>query len=466
MPKKEDIASHRTLPGKHDKLIVDLEATPKSLQQAAPRTNGEKHFDRTIAVGLFFTIYAASVVGAVVIKKHPMGNKWFYNPLKKGFMGITEFFFRNSTTKAAGEVVEAALAKPEGILSEIKKVLWDVEIAEKTTGASSEAFKSKFAGDKSFLSSIQPLLSKMRAGNLATEIDQVLSSVPDAEKATLRPILESLRQTIENGKPLEKDIVTRLQKVITEYRLDKKSEELSEIISLSMGGTAVVVPYKFYDDAKHKAIIQDFDKAHGTGIDDPVLEAAALRRIDQTATQSWPSALLTRFGALGVLVITAYTPWLGETIIGAQKSMSNVMMETKPANKLMEWAGKLDLPWFPFKPAASGAALDAASATNKQFVGDMVSADFSWTVYTTGLMLAFSKVFAPIFGNKPTKAEAGAYQPYVPPRKEVPVAHTEDHAAKRQSAALHQEAAPAPKVRHVAHEERLTASEGHAVSHS
>ena len=453
--------------GPSGKLAIDLASIPKELQDRAPKTNGEKHFDRTIAVGLFFAIYAASVAGAIVIKKQPWGNQRVYTPLKNAFRRITNYFYEGKYAADAEKLVgdgikdEATSQSVKSLLDQVRKVLGDVEIAHGTkTIRSSAEFLERFEKEEGFLKQLEATLSKEYGINLAGDGLEAVVKADGAVIEKVKALAGQIDEAVAAGSISAQDIA-RLKNAIKDYKLDKQTEDLSEIVSLSMGGTAVVLPYKLYDDRRHKAIIQEHNDKYGTGIDDPLLDAAARARIVNTATQSWPSALMTRFAALGVLVGTAYTPVLGPGIIGVQKKWGAQLMELAPAKKFMNWIGDRGLAWYPYKPAEEG--LRAASEASKTFTGEMIAADATWTMYTTALMLAFGKVFAPIFGNK-TASKSGAYTPYQEPQPAAaPGQHiVHEHHYHQPETPMAIKDAPSTRIQHPQREAVLAHAAEHA----
>ncbi|MCI5049997.1 MAG: hypothetical protein MRY32_06660, partial [Rickettsiales bacterium] len=213
-------------------------------------------------------------------------------------------------------------------------------------------------------------------------------------RAKLVDLDKKIEQASGNAGELEKALEAKAE---FEKALDTKSERMGEIFSLSIGGTIPALPFKLIEDRRAN-IVNAYDRKHGTGIDNPEKEAAAQQRINQTASQTWMSAIASRAAALVVVYATAYMPKVGDGIMNVQKKLGEMLMNNPVGNGIMRGIDKLKLSWFPYKPEVK--ELAEVSKQNKDFVGDMVVADGIWTVYSTALMLAASRILAPIMGNK------------------------------------------------------------------
>lgn len=339
--------------GKHTAPDTENPFAPgKEKIAAAPQTRGEVFYDKFVAGSLFVSIYAVSVVGAVLFKKSPWGNQNLFKPLQNG--------------------IEAAQNAMYGTL-----------------------------------------------GQAAKTPEQIAA-------------------------------------------MEKQAEFVAEVICLSGGGTIGAMPLKPIEDNK-KEIIQSFDRKFGTGIEDPELLQAAQMRIAANRHQTWGQTLLSRVSALSVVYATAFMPKVGAFIDRLQTAGGKLVMENKAGEGLMNWIGARtqNIPWFRYDPTTAnalklatdaealaaraggdhtlatfanatkpvGEALDLAksSTENKDFVGKMIVADGTWTMYSTALMLAFNTVFS---HRKADKASASASAHPAPPvptiRHEAPAQSPRD----------------------------------------
>lgn len=420
-----------------------FEQISEEMKKAAPKTKGEKFYDRFVAGSLFTMVYAASVAGAVFMKKSPWGNRNLFNPLRNSLNKNVSARLASSHEGAVAKMFEGGYetlgASATALLKEGEALAKEYHELTTLTG---EALK-KAATRISHIEKRAKFFSE-HENRLKT-----IANGMDAEKGLSKAAYEELKPLLDKS-------------LFVEQRMDKQAESVAEIMSLSLGGSIPAIPFKFLED-KRPDIIQNRDNKKGTGINDPLLEAAAQQRIVEEPSQSWGSAIGSRVATLGVIYATAFSPKLGDFIIGLQKSGGKALMTTKFGDKFMKGIDKLNVKWFPYKTENVNKEIVKKSRENKEFVGEMVVSDGTWTVYSTALMLGFAKLLAPIMGGR-SKAEerhaSTAPRPPAPHQKRTVAQPAHQPAPQREHSQEQQlSERPGSRVHHAAHEEALSAPE-------
>jgi len=155
--------------------------------------------------------------------------------------------------------------------------------------------------------------------------------------------------------------------------------------SLMAGGTSVAVPFKMLED-KRKDIIQNYNDKHGTGIEDPKLEALAQKRIDAIPLQSWQSAAAGRGLAMGLTLAFGVPTHTGKPIEAAQEWVAKKM------NRSPLSVGNIIRPKYANKPF---------NDENRAYtIDNNIIMDGTWSAFTSAVLLAGSRLTAKATGKE------------------------------------------------------------------
>ena len=147
-----------------------------------------------------------------------------------------------------------------------------------------------------------------------------------------------------------------------------RAENVVEIGSLMAGGTVPVVPFKWIEENRIP-IINYYNNAYGSGIDDPDVAAKAQARIDALPVQSWGSTLKGRAAAMGLTLAFGIPAITAKPIEQAQSWAATRMNQHVSIGKLI-------------RPKDA----EKAFTIDKYLV-----MDGTWSAFTSAILLAASR---------------------------------------------------------------------------